>query len=700
MKLIFNILLLISINLLPFFTFAQNTKDNSITLETILVTANPLKRTTNHIVSPNSIISGKDLTTKLQPTIGETLSRELGVTSTYYGPNTSRPIIRGLDGDQIIILQNEIANLDASATSVDHNIPIDPISIKKIEIIKGPSALLYGSKAIGGVVNIIDNRIPNEQVSKKITGIIDTHYNSVNNERAGSLVLEGDFNDKYTWHINGFSREIDDTKIPGYARSKRLRTQEVLEEGESEEKNKITNSHSSNNGITVGISRFFDKGYIGVSLTNFNNDYGVIGHSHNHEEEHHEEEHNEEEDSHGHDEHESGEEGAIVIDMNQKRVDLAGLYQPTSSRIKEIKYKIGFSDYDHKESENRVIGTIFKNKGYDSRIEFIHNKLGLAEGVIGLQSSESKFSTSGEEAFLPSSITYNNSIFIFEELSINKTNFQIGGRLEYQKINISKNSSFGNLKSRDDLIGSVSLGFIRSFLKNNYSLSFSTSYNKRAPNVQELYSNGEHVSIGVFESGDQDLNAQRSIGLDLSFKKNIGKLKGEVNLFYNYFKNFITLVNTGELNSNIPIYRYIHLPASFYGVEIKATLNAYKKNKQKLDFEIQADYLRAYNRSTSQDLPRISPLRIGGSTIYNYYKTGLRLDVNYVFSQKKVAQSELPTDGYVMVNAQADYKLNIGEIYIKGLNLLDREARNHSSFLKDSVPLPGRSVTIGIKVVF
>lgn len=653
-------------------------------LEPIIVTANPLGRSASDLVQPITVLSGDDLLRKLQPTIGETLSSEPGIRSSYYGPGASRPVIRGLGGDQINIMQNGINNMDASSTSADHNVAIDPLSVERIEVIRGPAALLYGSKAVGGVVNIIDNRIPDQPIAETITGVTDVRYNSANNERAGSILLEGGVGN-YAWHLNSFKRLTDDIKIPGFARSSRLRAQEPLDGDETEDRNKISNSQSESDGVTAGLSRFFDKGYFGASFTNYNTNYGIVGHEHDHGGGHHEEAPD------------------VTLDMKQQRFDLAGLYKEPTEYLKAIKYKFGYSDYEHREFEGDESGTLFKNRGYDSRIEVTHNKLGLFEGAIGVQSSKSDFSAMGEETFVPPTTTHTNSAFIFEEVPLGDVKLQIGGRLDYQDINVDKVASFENVESRDDLTGSASLGFVYD-LPRDYSTAISTSYTQRAPNAQELYANGEHLSTETFEVGNQELDVQKSIGIDLSLRKDSGLFKGEINLFYNNFQNFITQVASGAEVDHLPVYNYVNLPAEFYGIEVKTNISAYDKNAHKLDFEIRGDYLEARNSKTSEHLPRIAPARIGSSAIYNRNNLGLRLDADYTFAQNNVESSELETDGYFMLNAGADYKINFGVtssiLYLKATNLIDVEARNHVSFLKDQVPLSGRSFMVGLKTAF
>ncbi len=642
-------------------------------LDTIVVTANPLGRPANELTQPVMVLSGDELLQKSQPTIGETLSNELGIRSTYFGPNASRPVIRGLDGDQIQILQNGVSNLDASANSVDHNVSIDPLSVERIEVVRGPAALLYGSKAVGGVVNVIDNRIPDEPIAEKVTGAVDGRYNSANKERSSSLLLEGGLG-SYAWHINGFKRLTDDIKIPGFARSKSLRNQEPLGSGEEEVKNKLSNSQSNSEGGSVGVSKFFKKGYFGVALTGYESNYGTVA------------------------------EPDVTIDMKQQRLDLAGSYKDPLQSIKEVKYKLGLSNYKHIEFEGREAGSTFKNRGYDSRVEVVHNKLGLFEGAIGLQSGASDFSAFGEEAFLPPTTTNTNSAFIFEEIPMGNVRFQLGGRVDYQTLKADAAPSFV-ADSRNDLTGSGSAGFVYRPIK-DYAIAFSGSYTERAPNSQELFANGPHVATNNFEAGNRNLKVQKSTGFDLSFRKEKGPLTGEINFFYSRFRNFITLVadGTDDLESGLPVFNYLNIEAEFYGAEAKTNFLVYDANAHKLNFELRSDYVAAKNTTTNQPLPRIAPLRTGGSAIYRYQKIGLRLDADYTFAQNEVAQFERATDGYTMFNASTDYLINVGNtsstLYLKATNLLNEEARNHTSFLKDSAPLAGRSIMIGVRSAF
>jgi iron complex outermembrane receptor protein len=335
----------------------------------------------------------------------------------------------------------------------------------------------------------------------------------------------------------------------------------------------------------------------------------------------------------------------------------------------------------------------------------LHDKFGLFEGAIGFQSQANEFSALGEEAFLPPTLTRTNSGFIFEEVPLGKVRLQMGGRLDYQTVEAEDNIAFGAGSSRNDFTGSSSLGFVYRPAP-AYAIALSGSYTQRAPNAQELYANGPHLATDAFEVGDKNLKVQKSEGVDLSFRKELGDVTGEVNFFYNRFHDFITAVAGGAVDPTfgLPIYSYTNLPAEFYGIEAKTGFTVYEANQQKLAFEVRGDYVEARDRNTKEPLPRIAPLRVGGSAIYHYSQIGARLDADYNFNQKRVAEFELPTNGYTMLNAGLDYTLDTGAVgstlYLKATNLLDEEARNHVSFLKDVAPLAGRAVMVGVRSSF
>lgn len=677
----------------PYTAYCEDNKDyHDINhIDTLTVTANPFQRSNNNLIQPVTMVRGDELAKQNETTIGSALGNEPGIRSSDFGPNAARPVIRGLASDQINILQNGVNNLDVSAISDDHNIAIDPLSLERIEVIRGPSALLYGSKAVGGVVNLIDNRIPSEPIGVPITGVLDGRFNSANKERSGAFLLQGG-TDEFAWHINGFKRRTaDELKIPGFARSDRLRQAEPKDE---EEYARLGNTQNKTEGVTLGFSKFFDQGYVGLAYSHYNSEYGIIGHSH-------EEEHDDDDDN---DDHHHEEEASAFIDMEQNRLDFAAEYRNPFKHFKKVNYKIGLSDYNHQEVEDGTVGTTFKNRGFDSRLELTHNEIKSFNGLFGLQFGRSDFEALGDEAFVPISTTTTLSAFALEERCFEDFDINFGGRLDFQDIETDTSAAFTSKQSRDDFTGSASIGVLY-HLPHHYKIALSTAYTQRAPTAQELYANGEHVATSTFEVGDPNLDMQKSIGVDLGLRKTRGTFRGEVNLFYNHFTDFITLSPTGNADAEgNPILNFTNLPAEIYGLEFKANTTAYNQGKNQLDFEIRGDYLQGRNRNTGNNLPRIAPMRLGGSTIYRYNYTTLRLDTDYTFAQTDTAPNELATDGFTMLNFGINQEINLGEVsslfYIKATNLLNEEARNHVSFLKDQTPLAGRSIMVGLRSNF
>ncbi len=673
---LFKFSVLLSIIYFPAFAYSQTTK-----LDEVIVSANPLQKNSKEFARQAKVLKDTELNQKTTISLGETLKNELGVHSTFYGSGASRPVIRGLDGDNIAILQNSISVIDASATSPDHNISIDPFSAEKIEIIRGPQALFYGSKAIGGVVNVLDSRIIEEQQTELVSGEFNTRYNTADRERAAGIKLKGgDVNTGLNYYLSGISRDTDNYDINGFARSESLRISDPLAD---EVTNKLLNAQTESVNGTFGLSKVYDDGFLGVSYSALNNDYGIPV------------------------EPEEGE----VIRLKSRRFDVSGGNDNVSNDIKKITYKIGFTDYNHTEFEGSTPETTFKNNGYDGRIELTHNPINGFQGAIGLQSFLMNASAVGDDPFVPLTKTFTNSAFIYEELPFEKYSLMFGGRADYQEAESLGGGAFGNPQDRNDLTFSGSTG-IKYFIDETYSSNFNLSYTERAPNQTELFANGPHGATSTFEVGNADLDIQRSIGADLSFKKEVGELTGELNLFYNRFQNYIFLNPTGvvDVGSGYEIFNFAGAPAEFYGFEIASNYNLINDGLNKLDATASFDYVQAKNTRTNTNLPRVSPMRLGAGFIFTHKNLSANLQNMYVFEQDETAPNETQTDGYNMLNLGFDY--NFSEfrldneskvqpsIYMQATNILNEEARVHNSFIKDSAPLMGRSYMMGVRSKF
>ncbi len=662
----------------------------TINVETATVTGNPLGAGADELVVPAALLNDRELSLRRESTLGETLNSIPGVSSSYFGPNASRPVIRGIDGDRVRMMQNGVGVLDASALSPDHAVPIDPLIAEQIEVIRGPATVLYGAGAVGGVVNVIDYRIPKE----KLVGILDrgeVRFGGADDEKSGAAVIDVG-NGIFAIHADAYKRETNDLNVPGFAKIESRR-------GANDPRGKLVNSASQSNGGALGASLTFDSGYVGLAYSNFNSNYGTVA------------------------------EEAVKIKMDSKRWDFATEARDFSNLnigniISGIKFRMAHTNYMHQEINDGVIGTTFKNRGIEGTLEAMHGKIGNLSGVVGFQFQNARFKALGDEAFVPPTKTVSDGIYIYEELPIDTIKFLFGGRIDKTQVDSDGGGKFGAAQSKDFTPRNLSAGELYSINK-NWSLGTNLTHTERAPTQNELFSNGPHLATGQFEIGDSRLSAERSNGLDAQISWKAGKNSFSVSGFYTRFDNFIFLSNTantrgvnGELNpvdidgngvadnSGETIIREAVLkaiPAIFKGFEAEGKFRVYE-GRGNLDLNLRGDYVRANNRETGNPLPRIAPLRLGAGLDYNFGQFGSRLDVLHGFGQNRTDTFETKTDGYTLINALVSYKVNkvfggVGniEVFVKAKNLLNNEIRESTSVLKEFAPMGGRSLLVGVR---
>lgn len=679
-------------------------------LMTITITSDPRNPSLLEHSLPAGVLTKDDLTLKAQTSLGETLNNEPGMRSTYFGPASSRPVIRGNAGERVRILRNGVGSQDISNTSEDHQISINPLSAESVEILRGPETLLYGSSAIGGIVNVIDGSIPSKEIGEDLKGEFNLRTETVNNEAMGALKLEGQIG-KINWHLSGLSQDTKNIDIPGYAESSRLREQES-EHGEEHDqvRGTLLDSASRTRTGTLGTSYVWEKGYIGLAFTGYGSNYGVPGHDHSghgttgqdHSGHGHDSHSN---DSHG-DDHGSEEEG-VRIDLEQYRLDMRGEFRDVSNSIEKIRFASAASDYKHREIEDGRVGSRFSNKAFESRVELMHAPIQTVSGTLGTQFEYSEFESSGLEAFVPNSRRFAPGIFAFEELPlIDETlKAQFGGRVEV--VNIEPEFS---LRERTFAPLSLSTGLSWDLNSDNaYIAGLSVAYTERAPAATELYANGVHVARRIAEIGNDSLSVENSLGVDLTFRKNTGLVTGGLALFAQEYDNYINLESTGNRFSGSPQFSYTETRARFLGFEAESTFHLHellKLHSNQVDFSAQVDYVNARDTKRGNDLPRIPPFRTILRGSYGYgdlFTTGI--EGVFVAAQRNIADGELPTDAYQMLNLTYDMRIPYLEndnlmLYARGQNLTNEEARVHSSFLKDLAPLPGRSFLAGIRGTF
>jgi iron complex outermembrane recepter protein len=657
------------------FSSASLAAEEAIDLAPVAVTGNPLGVGSDELVVPVSVLNGRELSLRRESTLGETLNGIPGVTATQFGPNASRPVIRGLDAERVQMMQNGIGILDASSLSFDHAVGIDPLIIEQVDVVRGPAALLYGGSAIGGVVNAIDHRIPTESL-EGVIGRAEARFGGANDQRNGAAVIDAG-NGQFAMHIDAYKRKTNDLDIPGYAVSRR----KSEADGTPRENNgKLVNSSSDGDGGALGASLTFDNGYIGASYSTLNNNYGTVA------------------------------EESVRIDMKSDRWDVASEFTDLDdtvigSFIHRVKFRLAHTDYEHQELEDGEVGTTFKNRGVEGSVEAGHAPVGAFNGVVGYQFSNTNFEALGDEAFVPSVNTQNQAIYLYEELPLGGSEdaphkLTFGGRLGHTQVDSKVSANFGAGQNNSFNPNSFALGGLYS-IDDNWSLTGNLSHNERAPSYFELYANGAHVATGQFEVGNSDFSKERSNGVDAQIRWKDAKNSFSLGAYYTRFSNFIGLFDTGNVDpvDLLPIAEFRAVPATFKGLEAEGKFNLIDN----LDLTLRGDYVHAKDKRNNEYLPRISPLRLGAGLQYQRNSFSARLDVLRAFAQNNTAENELKTDGYTNMSALIAYKLPIKlnmELFAKANNLLNDEIREHASFLKDISPAGERSLVIGARADF
>jgi iron complex outermembrane receptor protein len=650
-----------------------NVGEPAATLKEVTVTGNPLG--SSDLVAPTSALSGTALLLNRESTLGETLANTPGVSSTYFGPNASRPIIRGQDGDRILILQNGGASIDVSSVSFDHAVPIDPLTIERIEVLRGPGALLYGGSAVGGVVNVIDSRIPREALFDEkggITGKADAGLSSADRGKNAAIALDTGSN-RFGLHLDTSWRTQGDTHVPIEINCTRP--------GGIGLARRICNSAADTRSTSLGGSLFFDRGYVGASVTDYASIYGTVA------------------------------EDDVKIDMRSKRYALEGLVRVGNGLIESVKTKMSSTDYQHVELKDGNPETTFRNKGNELRLEVRHAKLGSLEGMVGLQLGNSQFSAVGDEAFAPFSRSSNKALFAYEELGLRWGKLTFGGRLENASVISDGNPELARfvVGKRDFNLGSYAVGGLVN-LAPAWQLTSNLSYSERAPKAYELYANGPHAASGVYEVGNDKFDKERATSLDAGVQWKSGADRAALTGFISRFNNYIFLDRRGDTIGVLPVFSYRQVGARFSGLEANGNIRLFDKGRT-VDLELRGDLLRADNLTTGQPLPRIAPARVGATLVLAEGPWQGRLGFNTTSRQTRVPDGQQPTNGYTLWNAAVTYRTKTaapasGQIlwYARLDNVGNQLAYSATSILTQTVPgrspLPGRSLKVGLQASF
>ena len=650
----------------------------------IIVTA-PYQRNRLDVLSGTSVLTGVQLTTELKPTIGDTLASQPGVSASSFGPNASRPILRGFQGERVRVLTDGIGSFDVSNTSVDHAVVINPLTADRIEVLRGPSALLYGSSAIGGVVNVIDSRIPRHVPDEPmhVDGI--ANYASAADERAISGAVDVPVGGSFVGHVDASYTKTGDLRTGGYILSPALRAQAAASSDPNiaalaDLKGRLPNSAAETSDIAAGLAYIGDGGNIGFSVNRYDSIYGVPT-------------------RYALDP--AVEDEMVRLDVKQTRADLRAEVDTGGGLLGSIKLRAGFADYQHSEiADDGAVGTTFYDQGIEGRLEFVQNKRGSWEGAFGGQLLVRDFNVIGDEAFLPRNSTTQIGLFTLQSFDVGPLRAEAGGRFEHSQVDAFASAALGNgdITRRFDAL-SGSLGASYAVLP-DWRLGLSGSYTERAPSAEELYPNGPHAGTQAFEIGDPDLQKESSKGLELSLRGSGDRYSLALSGFYNWFDNFIYDQQTGAVEDGLPVFQIYQGKAQYYGAEIETSYRLAQLGDFALNVDALADYVHA-NIDNVGPAPRIPPFRTLGGIEAQSDRLTARIEAEYNGKQTRVAQFETPTQDFTRVNASFSYKPfadNQSAIILSADNIFDVEARRAASFLKDYAPLAGRDIRVSLKV--
>ncbi len=664
----------------------------------IIVTA-PVERSEADVLQGTSVLTGAELTRELRPTIGETLARQPGVSATSFGPNASRPILRGFQGERIRVLTDGIGSIDVSNTSVDHAVIIDPLLAERIEVLRGPSALLFGSSAVGGVVNVIDTRIPRTVPANgyRVNGI--ANYGSAANERSGGAAGDVAVGEHLVLHADGSYLKSDDLRTgKGYLLSAPARAAALSQVGLPQDtdepidfaanaglRNKLPNSASETWTAGVGAAIITDTGNLGVSYSHYDSLYGVpvryataVGQ----------------------------EQEAPRLDVVQNRFDVRGEVQTGGGFLDRIRFRAGQASYRHFElEEDNSVGTAFYNKGLEGRLELVQANRGGWQGASGVQYFNRIFNVVGDEAFLPKNETNQTGLFTLQQYSNGPIRLEGGVRYEHTDLAARTPDDdlrfFRGGRQFDAVSGSIGGSY---GVTDGVRLGVNLSRTERAPSAEELFANGGHAGTQAYELGSPDFRLEKSWGLEGTLHAHGNGFSFDASAYYNWFSNYISenqvaqpVCDAAAAPSNrtveLPCFQYQQADARYYGFEANASVRVAQIGGYVINADALGDYVRA---SIVDDgpVPRIPPMRVLGGIEAQGDTANARLEVEHVFDQNRIAAFETQTNDYTMVNASIGFspfgKDNKTSILLSANNIFDVVARRHASFLKDFAPLAGR----------
>ncbi|HEY5722039.1 MAG TPA: TonB-dependent receptor [Allosphingosinicella sp.] len=656
-------------------------------LEGAEIVVTGFKRSVDEVLAGTSVVSGLELARDVRPTIGETLARQPGVSATSFGPNASRPVLRGFQGERIRILTDGIGSLDASNTSVDHAVAINPLTADRIEVLRGPSALLFGSAAIGGVVNVIDARIPRRVPDEGVHVEGIATYGSAADERSANAALDIPIGSQFVLHADANYSKTRDLEIGGFILSPELRAEALASADPDIQalaglRGRLPNSGGRTSDIAAGVAWINGNNNAGISISRLDSLYAIpIRYPLD----------------------PAAEAEAVRIDLKQTRADGRAEVDAGDGFVDQVRIRGGYSDYEHSELDDTgAVGTTFFNKGHEVRIEAVQSEKGGWGGGFGAQYFGRSLETVGDEKSLPPNRTSQLGLFTVQTYETGKLRAEAGARYEHQKVSADADATLGNsdlTRSFDSFSGSAGA----SFGSRAFRVGVNFSHTERSPSAEELYVNGPHPGTQSFEIGNPDFSKEKSNGIELTARASGDGWSFGASAFHIWFDDYIYEAATGAIQDDLPVFEYRQGDARYTGFEVEGSVRVGKIGGMTINLDALADHVRATVKNVGP-APRIPPLRLlGGIEIQSDAVNG-RIEVEHVTAQDRLAAFETRTGGHTLVNASVSIQpIRDHEevsVTLSANNIFDVDARRHASFLKDFAPLAGRDLRVTARMAF
>ncbi|HUQ13422.1 MAG TPA: TonB-dependent receptor [Novosphingobium sp.] len=637
-----------------------------------------------------AILQADELAQAIRPSIGETLAHTPGVSATSFGPSASRPILRGLQGERVRVLTDGIGAVDVSNTSADHATIVNPLLAERIEVLRGPQSLLYGSSAIGGVVNVIDRRIPSRVPDEVVHFDALATYGSAANERSASAAADAPLGGGFVLHADGSYARSDDLEIGGFVLSPAKR-REALASGDpaiaanAQLRGRLPNTASKTTTGALGVAYIDDGGQIGVAYSRYDSLYGVPVRLAT----------------------QAGQDvEAPRLDVAQDRIDARVELDLGTGFLEQLRFRYAYGDYRHFElEEDGAVGTAFYDQGMEGRLELAQAQRGAWSGALGGQFFVRDFDVVGEEAFLPKSSTGQLGLFTVQQFDLDRIKLEVGARYEHSTVEAKPRPDqpqfFAGERRFSVFSGSAGASYD---LGGGWRIGANLSRTARPPAAEELFANGPHAGTEAFEIGDPRFATEKSWGGEAILRRAGDDWSLEASAYHTRFTDFIYQDLTGAAVDGLPVFQFRQADhARYYGFEVQGSATLARFGEARLEADALADYVHALIDGVGP-APRIPPLRLLGGIALKASKFDLRGEVERVTAQRRTSAFETPTAGFTLVNLEANLRPGGKDgplaLALSANNLFDVDARRHASVLKDFAPLAGRDLRVTARVEF